>query len=272
VETKPGRSCILEGVADELHELGGTTEWRLQPWDKRVYFQWERPKGYCCNVPSTKISTCLEKYFPEVNPEAELYKYEIVISQEAREIAQRYIDTLPTPYGIIHPWGTSQKPRKDLTRYEVAVLCDLLEADGLTPVVLSWEWPLIDWMDNERVFCPDRTHWLWQEVTGKITGNAQVIAALIDGAEVFYGIDSGPAHLAACKPITTPVFVLWWEFHPATNFDLDHGNVTHFVRDDYHEALPLSVRQYVENAYTIRCYEGDLTDWLLSVYEVATST
>ena len=262
IETKPGLSPILEGIADESHDLLHPMKWRLDGWDSSFYFQFERPSDYWSGVPSTKVSECLKRYFPECEPIEDLYRYSITINDQAKARADKWIaDELDNkPFALVHPWGTARKENKDLTAWELYVLLGMIVNEGLIPVVLFFDWPVPDFVD-ELAVCPNHTNDLWSDVKKKKCGNAQVIARLIDRAGIFFGIDSGPAHLAACSPITTDSHIFWVNHHPVDCFDLSGNPHLHHNVDDS-VLIPGKARTYFEAHYQHTYYHGDLTDWV----------
>ncbi len=267
IETKPGLSPILAGIADESHDLLQPQPWKREPWDVRHYFPFERPSEYWQDRPNTKVSECLALYFPELKPIEKLYRYSIKINEEARARADRWIkeELNNKPFAIVHPWGTASPDKKNLTDWEVFVLCGMIVSQGLVPVVLFFDWPVPDCLADIAVY-PDHTQEIWQDVAKKKTGNAQVIAALIDRAEIFFGIDSGPAHLAGCSPIKTPAHILWHRHHPITCFDLSgNPNLLHHVDEQVANRESLT-RDYFESHYKYTYYDLDLTDYIEDLF------
>lgn len=234
-------------------------QWRKQyPPRKTIIF--ERNEEFfhddVAGCPSTKPARCLVHELG-LNPIPELFRYEMQLTEEAKEKARRFQEEElgNQRYAILHYSGTASKEDKDLTDYEALQLCKGLLNDGLIPVILDWEDnPLILDPDiGDFIVIPDKRHsWLWD---GQRHGNAQTITALIDGAEMFLGIDSGPAHLAAAT--ATPAVVFWHTFHPLTNFDLA-DNVTHVVpswsKDEYEDRAVAFFEEHYQYVY----YDGEL--------------
>jgi len=129
-------------------------------------------------------------------------------------------------------------------------------------VVLSWQ-NLPEWIDQKKIYCPGEGHDVWKDIGKKKTGNGAVIAAMIDEAEMFFGIDSGPGHIAACSPIETPVYIIWTDQHPINCFDLAGDNVTHIVSEMTYVDPP--AKQYFETHYAHHYYFGDLTNIIEAV-------
>jgi hypothetical protein len=119
---------------------------------------------------------------------------------------------------------------------------------GLVPVLLDMDYqsPVAK---VEGVVRLDRRHpWLWD---GERVGDAATLCALIENAEAFVGIDSGPAHVAAAT--TTPSIVIWRGTCPWSCFD-PSPNVRHWVPYELKREVPT----YFHDHYDVRWYtEGE---------------
>jgi 2-polyprenyl-3-methyl-5-hydroxy-6-metoxy-1,4-benzoquinol methylase len=109
-------------------------------------------------------------------------------------------------------------------------VCDVVLAAGHTPVILDWDRrsPL---PDGSRIFNPGVDHELWG---GCGTGDAEVLAALIEGSRLMVGVDSGPLHVAGAT--STPTIGVWTRHHPVHYFDLA-DNVLHLVPGNHAERV-----------------------------------
>lgn len=200
------RSYILdsepvdESQYDEVNDLG---------W-------WESP-----------FETKPRKYIREFlgrEPDDSLMRYKINIGQYARPAAFNYLNEISggRPVVIIHYEGNTSADQKNLPHEFAAAICEQAIVAGAVPVILDWDFrsPL---PDQKTIFCPDVNHHLWKN-TG--TGDAEVLAALISGASLMIGVDSGPLHVAGATD--TPTIAIWTGHHPSRFYDLC-PNVTHLV-------------------------------------------
>lgn len=195
----------------------------------------------CCTgyrqYPSTKTVRCLLEVFGLV-PRLELCRYEIARSESAVALAHRYLDEICAtgpdaagryPVVFVHYEGNTSAGQKNLSHELVRQVCEVVLAAGLTPVILDWDHrsPL---PDAVRIHNPDADHYLWN---GRGTGDAEVLAALIDCGRLMIGVDSGPLHVAGAT--STPTIAVWTAHHPIHFFDLA-ANVLHLVPGN-HEQL-----------------------------------
>ena len=223
--------------------------------------------------PSTKVTYTLRDIVG-IEPEIELFRYDVPISEESKDAAVEYLSGIcqgRTPNGrfpavVIHYQGRTSGPRKDLSHDVVAAVCEEAQRCGFVPVILDWDGssPL---PDQKQIFCPDRSHSLWSH-TGR--GDAEQIAALIQQASLMIGIDSGPLHVAGAT--TTPTIGVWHGHHPIHFFDLSE-HVLHLV-PTWHSSLaagPAAMR-YFQNNYLFREYEDLSADLCEVVRECLNGT
>jgi len=249
VEAWPGIHSVFNGICN-AHAMQMPFDYRDQ-YNKTIKLAWPRPE-YIYPGPSTKPALCLQEVF-NLGPIPELWKYEIHPSEEATKKAERYqVEYLDSqPFGLIHYKGTSSPQDKDLTDYEALQLVKAIKKLGLVPVLLEWN------PNNKLVKLdpgianPSRLHpWLWD---GQREGDGGTITALIQRANLFFGIDSGPEHLAAATD--TPTYIFWWNNEPALCFD-PAENVTHFVPNDCQ-----SIQEtWFKANYNVCPYGDDLTE------------
>src|SRR5207237_2171212 len=104
---------------------------------------------------------------------------------------------------------------------------------------------------SSRIHCAHVKEELWRD-TG--TGDAEVLAALIELSSLMIGVDSGPVHVAAAT--STPTIAVWTYHHPYHYFGLAE-NVTHLVPANHAEFLG-GDRQtgeiYFKNHYRFQIY------------------
>jgi ADP-heptose:LPS heptosyltransferase len=149
----------------------------------------------------------------------------------ATELAQCYLEQTcqSTPDGdgrypvvLIHYQGNTSAEYKNLRHELVREVCSGLLDSGAVPVILDWDRrsPL---PDEKRIFNPRAGMGLWH---GYGTGDAEVLAALIEMSRLMIGVDSGPLHVAAAT--STPSIGVWTRHHPL-HYIAPADNVTHLV-------------------------------------------
>lgn len=208
--------------------------------------------------PSTKVERCLLEVFG-LTPIPDLCRYVIHPRAEALELAREYLlsicpgprDDGRFPAVLIHYEGNTSGNQKNLPVEVVRMLCeDLLEA-GFVPVILDWDRrsPLCD---GQRVHNPHANHPMWG---GTRTGDAEVLAALVELSSLMIGVDSGPLHVAGAT--TTPTIGVWTAHHPLHYFG--HAqNTLHLVPPNHQELLrgdPTVGLAYFEANYRHRVYQ-----------------
>lgn len=259
VEALPGSHSCFYGVADAVHVMRHPFTWR-QDYDEILNLDFPRPTKTYPNVPSTKPTRCLEEVF-NLDPIESLYRYTINPTPEATTKVDQFIEEElhGQPYAVLHYLGTNSKADKDLTHYEATLWIYAMLKEGLAPVLLDWD-RQSPCAKFTTVTCPDKRHpYLWD---GERVGDAGTIHQLIDRAEYFVGIDSGPAHVAAAT--NTPAYVFWVNHTPIHCFDLA-DNVIHFVPHFSRDLIAGdrdSAWEYFTANYQHRVYDCDLTEYI----------
>jgi ADP-heptose:LPS heptosyltransferase/2-polyprenyl-3-methyl-5-hydroxy-6-metoxy-1,4-benzoquinol methylase len=231
---------------------------RLDPaaYQQTFALDWPECRTAEAHCPSTKATRCLRDVF-RLEPVPELCSYTIRPDDRARELARRYLGGVcsapPRPDGrypavLVHYQANTSVERKDLAHDLAREVCEVVLRVGLVPVILDWDRrsPL---PDGARIHNPGADHELWG---GTGTGDAGVLAALIDAASLFVGVDSGPLHVAGATD--TPTVAVWTQHHPVHFFDLAR-NVIHLVPGDHatRAAGPDALR-YFASHYRHRAY------------------
>ena len=235
LETKPGREALFRHLVDELHDI-------KYPWDQwsgdiNKYVQFNHCEDTYGTVPTTKVTQCLTKEF-DIGPDPRLYQYSVSISDEAKAAAAKWrADLGPANVVLIHYEGVSCPQKKNIPRPLVAELCGRLVAAGVTPVLLDWGLNKV--ADNRTIFTPT------------LPQDSDHVAAMIEAADLFVGIDSGPAHIAGA--LDTFSICLWSGFFPGHNFD-PCSNVFHYLTE---EAASLAYDAY-DVAYFNDHYKYDV--------------
>ena len=207
-----------------------SSEHRAGGWDQVIRLDFPDFAGDVLGFPSTKPYRCLTEVL-RIRPEQELFTYSLKISDCAKKRAARYLaqitgnaDETPRkfPVMILHYQGTSSRMQKDLSHETATAICSAARLRGRAVVVFDLE-RIAPIVDQSTVHSPLNGHPLWAEL-----GHAdpETMAALIDLAELFVGIDSGPLHLAAAT--STPALGVWTHHHPTRFFDFS-SNVLHLV-------------------------------------------
>jgi FkbM family methyltransferase len=213
-----------------------------QPVDSSGYDRvfdpdWLEPTAFSTDAPATKAERCLQELFG-LQPLTDLCRYSIRKGVQADVLACRYLrrvcHTGPGAEGrfpnvLIHYEGNTSRAEKDLPLELARALCAEVLAAGAVPVILDWDrrTPLAD---GASIYNPHADEELWG-ATG--TGDAEVLAALIERSTLLVAVDSGPLHVAGAT--TTPTIGVWLRHHPLHYFGLA-DNVLHLVPED-HQSL-----------------------------------
>ncbi len=256
-----GKQSCFYRLADEVHLLEQVRE-RSIPVDERFVLDWHECETDHEYWPSTKVARCLLEVF-QVAPRPEWMRYTIFRSasdtQAARDYLREITGATPAaharfPVVVIHYQGNTSQSRKDLPHALIAEVCRDVIKQGYVPIVLDWD-RRCPFVDNKYIFNPGAGHPLWEQSrTGQTrTGDAALIAALIEASTLMIGIDSGPLHVAGAT--TTPTLGVWHQQHPVRFFDLAE-NVTHLVPENHARFAPgpLSLA-YFERAYHHHAYQ-----------------
>lgn len=231
-EGKIGAHSALKGYCSGFY-LTDRNERAHSGYDWDAFLPWYEPDASYAGIPSTKAEKCLLEMF-NIQPNPEWCRYYINIGGEARAAATKYLRDIRChrlesgKYNavVVHYFGNTATENKNLSHQTARAICDTAIALGMRPVVLDWE-RRCPWVDNASVFCPGVDDPLWQSIG---TGDAERIAALIDSASLYIGIDSGPDHIAGAT--TTPTIITWVRHHPIHYYGLA-DNVTHLVPENH---------------------------------------
>jgi ADP-heptose:LPS heptosyltransferase len=194
-----GKHSAFRDLADSYAHFGdpGHSD---GPWYHHFSHGWFDYPGCHDRYPSTKVVNCLIHDLA-IEPDPALLSYQINVGPEARRRVEQYLATLPLAdkagFVVLHYQGNTSSPEKNLSHPDAQTLCVFLIESGYLPLILDWDrrTPLAD---GRTIFCPDVDHPLWR---GWGTGDAETIAALIDRAACFVGIDSGPQKVAMSRAV-----------------------------------------------------------------------
>ena|GEM_PF-772516 len=262
-----GKHSVGNGLCHRQLVLGKDVT-RRTDYKQIFSLDWHECRDAHAEWPSTKPTRCLREVF-HLTPQLELCQYQIVRSPQADERARQYLASIcPAgpgqsgrfPAVLVHYQGNTSCDKKDLPHTLIRQVCDMVRQLGHDPVILDWDRrsPLID---QQAVFNPGADHPLWG---GNGTGDAEVLAALIEASTLMIGIDSGPLHVAGAT--TTPTLGVWTRHHPVHFFDMA-PHVRHLVPTQHRSlvsgnaAVEFFERHYLHDVYT------DLTVELLAHVE-----
>ena len=189
--------------------------------------------------PSTKTLRCVKDTL-RLPLRPEFWRYTCEVNELTRMRASRYLASVTGcddgedgrfPAVLIHNRGYSSRMNKDVPGEMVRKIIDHCHARQLAVVLLDLEAesPLVD---QKTVFAPVRGHPVWQRPG---SADPETMLALIDGAALMIGIDSGPLHLAGCS--STPSIGMWTHHHPIRFFDFA-DNVVHLVPPGHARLAP----------------------------------
>lgn len=250
---------------------------------RKAYHYYETPKGpYDLTVSDgfpeaqseTKTTRSLRSTYG-LTPEVELMGYEVRLRESDLRSAAVYYESLgliPWPGDrrfnaiVVHYKGNSAACRKNLPDAAILPLADRCLSLGLKLVVLDF--------DDRTEACvrdhpavamctPQSAPDLW---LGRGCGDAARVAALIELATAWLGIDSGPGHVGgAC---TTPGVVVWTHHHPVRFYDWGMRHVLHLVPEDLDRLAPRrGGRAALDRYYRYRPYRDMGDEIAMSVLE-----
>lgn len=192
-------------------------------WDRVEYCHFPHVRKIYGNRPNTKVTRTLVEVF-DLSPIESLYYYDFDASPENQKLAKEYINQIRkgNPVAVVHNGGVSSPQAKDLSKAEEAQLLMSLVDRGYIILRLDFQEGkhVCPFVDQQTIHCP---YHLWKRDNREIYADAGLIKELIQNADVFFGIDSGPGHIAAAT--TTPSHIFWKGHHPGLCFDLSHNTV-----------------------------------------------
>ncbi len=201
--------------------------------------------------PQTKPTNCLKEFFG-IEPRLSLFFYSF--PRAGQSPAREYLEQIASGRKVLalHYQGNTSEGKKNLPHEVAAAVCTFARRCGWVTVILDWDrrTPLAD---DVHVFNPGAEHPMWGGIG---TGDAGAIAALIQQANLFIGVDSGPLHVAVgCHQ--TPAIGVWLEHSPVQFCDLGE-HVTHLVPEDWRQRPPVNgdgeVSAFMAGRYVLREY------------------
>jgi ADP-heptose:LPS heptosyltransferase/2-polyprenyl-3-methyl-5-hydroxy-6-metoxy-1,4-benzoquinol methylase len=255
VEALHGKHSCYKGLCRNSFVTGGDAASR-QRYDDVFELGWHECGESLRHTPSTKPARCLKEVF-NVPSNGDEFRYSIEIGDRAKRLAQDYYREICTarepasdrfPVVLIHYQGNTSGDRKNLPHEVIRRTCEAIRESGCVAVVLDWDdrSPLID---QKTVFNPGKDHPMWDQ-SG--TGDAEILAALIEAASLMIGVDSGPLHVAGAT--STPTIGVWTKNHPVHFYDLA-DNVLHLVPKHHAQfAAGAEALQYFLAKYRSRIY------------------
>ena len=268
VAALPGKQTAYVGLCDRHFSLNGKPVAMAQ-YDQVFDLDWDECATCFADWPSTKAERCLTQIF-NLTPIPELCRYVMHPREEAFTKARRYLEQVCKLYPgedgrypavLIHYEGNTSAEYKNLSHDTARNLCEQIIEAGSVPVILDWD-NRSALPDGKRIYNPHVDLDMWG---GLGTGDAEVLAALIELASLMIGVDSGPLHVAGAT--STPTVAVWTKHHPLHYFG-HANNVTHLV-PKHHEELLRGDReagsQYFRAHYRHRPYddlESELTTWV----------
>ncbi len=222
MEIGRGKQSYFSHTANKIF-LRKQDNYDTRDYDNFLEIDWPPVDECSSDMPSTKPTRFLRNYL-YVEPIESFYRgYDINITDQEKKLANDYVKTLPDkPIVIVHYLAKTLKFAKSLSHSDGYFICKQVIKAGGVPVILDWknESPL---PDQKVIFNPGPDNPLWQ---GERLSSAGTIAALINKAKLYIGVDSGPLHVAGCT--STPTLAIWHGHHPINFYDLCH-NVIHLV-------------------------------------------
>lgn len=270
VAALPGKHTAFIGLCNKRFVLGEHAMDETS-YGRVVDLAWEECATCFPDWPSTKVERCMIEVF-DLTPIPEFCGYEIHIRDEVFAKVKRYLrqvcrvdagDDGRFPVVLLHYQGNTSAEYKNLSHDVARQVCDRVIRAGFVPVILDWDnrSPL---PDGKRIHNPHVDLDIWGGIG---TGDAEVLAALIQLSALMIGVDSGPLHVAGAT--ATPTLAVWTKHHPLHYFGLAN-NVTHLVPESHQELLRgdrAIGAKYFEANYKFRTYQQVATELLNKVGE-----
>ena len=244
VATHANKQGALQGIADNTLIIG-------KPNLKKYDYSFHEPFIYAnlapgwgsmvpaYGVPPTKVTHTLLENFG-IKPQKELYYCDFFPSETAILINDKLNEEVihNKKYAVVNYVGATNKDNKELTQKEAHDLCNLLVAKGYLCLIADY-FNTCPFTDNKNIFPLARNN------------DCGVLYELIRRANLFIGIDSGPAHIAATTG--TPSYIMWMEagYHPLTAINFTH-NCTHLMPDSFMNCDELFFKEYTWKKYGTR--------------------
>lgn len=259
IEVGVGKESFFIDFARNIYTKRSDRKYDLRFYDNIHSILWERPEVCLDNAPTTKVTAFLQ--YLKIKPDLTLYNYQVHITSKDKNKVEKYLSTLPhTKFVLLHYIAKTFKEQKNLPTKLAQKICKTIIKAGYIPIILDWKSDCC-FYDQEHIFCPDRYNTLWNE---KGHAAAGTLAALIEKAKLYIGIDSGPAHVAGAT--NAPTIIVWREHHPVNFYDLPK-NVLHLVPKDHKKYIqgkdPDKAEHFFLNNYHFTHY-----DYLESVSDI----
>lgn len=254
-----GKEQVFAGLADECFPLCHPMTWREQCYDKTLDVLWHRPTRNYVSSPSSKPAESLVNEFG-LAPIPALFRYTMRPQAEAEAKAEAFLERIKRPFAFCHFASEVSSLDKGLSDQEAETICDDLQAQGLTPLILDMGRQCRSLRQRPGPVFLDGSY----RPLGR-WGDAQFLRSIIARARLAVGIDSGPSHVAAATE--TPTVVIWRQTVVPYCFD-PAPNVLHLVPDEM-PALMFAERRdealaYFNEHYRSRSYGDNLAKFLQS--------
>lgn len=275
VKVGRGKHSILEGLCRRVYhdQEPHPPRDRYRQWIDIGFFENYNRYPDC---PNSKVTNCLREVFG-LSWVPRLGRYEAATNPDAVRRARQYVISCGAAQDesgkynvvVIHYEGNTSPTKKNLAHWQARTFVETVLAAGRIPIILDWDGRSI-LPDQKTVFnpgCGDKDIW-----GGFGSGDAATIRALIDLAQAFVGIDSGPGKVASATD--TPTLICWRGHHPVQFHD-PAINTLHLVPGHWRSIPPCdgeaAVQEFFTRHYRYQTYEGDhglvggVTAWLSDV-------
>jgi ADP-heptose:LPS heptosyltransferase len=256
-----GKHSILEGLCrrvfhDQEPEPRG-------PYDSIVDLGFYENYNRYIDKPNSKVTNCLAEVFG-LGWDKDIGRYQVSINSMAAHRASAYLrsigaheDTSCAKFNavILHYEGNTSPSKKNLGHWQAETILEFVIAAGRIPVLFDWD-GRSHLPDNKRIFCPAVGN---EDVWGSFgSGDSSTIAALINYAQAFVGIDSGPGKIAS--GVGTPSMICWRGHHPIQFHD-PADNTVHMIPAAHRRLAPVcdesQVGDFFEKNYSFLTYDGE---------------
>lgn len=230
-------------------------------YDEVVTVGWHENYNQYRDRPNSKVTNSLAEEFG-LGYDTSLASYTINYTAEHKERARAFLEGRGARFNAstgkcdviaLHYEGNTSTARKNLGHHHARAVCEAVAANGGRVLLFDW--------DNRSPLSELTTVITAGVGAGDVwggfgSGDAAMIAALVDQCAGFIGIDSGPGKVASST--AAPSLIVWTGHHPLQFHD-PAENTTHLVPDNHVSLPPISgnsaLLDYFKAAYTFKTYK-----------------
>lgn len=232
VAAQTGKHTCYRGLCERSYDMDREPVPPDHTYDAVFDLEWKENTLNYADTISTKVTRCLAEVFG-IESKRELLRYEIQTTPEEDWRAVAWLESIGCTRiddgrfngVLVHYQGNTSKEKKDLDDQAAGEIVHSVAGSGYIPIILDWD-NRSSLPDGHRCFSPSAHNPLWPD---RQTGDAAMLAALIERCSALIGVDSGPLHVACAT--STPVIGVWTGHSPRRYIE-PCGNAIHLVPID----------------------------------------